>query len=103
MAKEGSIVTEGTVTQVLPGTMFRVDLPGQRNVLAHISGKMRKHFIRIVPGDKVSVELSPYDLTKARIIFVNSDKRCTAVLAFKERNPLQRFNANTVQRELGVC
>jgi translation initiation factor IF-1 len=57
MAKEAQIVTEGTVTQVLPGTMFRVDLPGQRNVLAHISGKMRKHFIRIVPGDKVSVEL----------------------------------------------
>ncbi len=50
MAKEEQIVTEGTVTQVLPGTMFRVDLPGQRNVLAHISGKMRKHFIRIVPG-----------------------------------------------------
>ena len=69
MAKEGQIVTEGTVTQVLPGTMFQVDLPGQRNVLAHISGKMRKHFIRIVPGDKVSVALSPYDLTKARIIF----------------------------------
>lgn len=69
MAKEEQIVTEGTVTQVLPGTMFRVDLPGHRNVLAHISGKMRKHFIRIVPGDKVSVELSPYDLTKARIIF----------------------------------
>src|SRR5260370_15504872 len=67
--KEGQIVTEGTVTQVLPGTMFRVDLPGQRNVLAHISGKMRKHFIRILPGDKVSLELSPYDLTKARIIF----------------------------------
>jgi translation initiation factor IF-1 len=67
--KEEQIVTEGTVTQVLPGTMFRVDLPGQRNVLAHISGKMRKHFIRIVPGDKVAVELSPYDLTKARIIF----------------------------------
>jgi translation initiation factor IF-1 len=67
--KEEQIVTEGTVTQVLPGTMFRVDLPGQRNVLAHISGKMRKHFIRIVPGDKVEVELSPYDLTKARIIF----------------------------------
>ena len=51
--------------------MFRVDLAGQgqRNVLAHISGKMRKHFIRIVPGDRVEVELSPYDLTKARIIF----------------------------------
>jgi len=69
MPKEEQIVTEGTVTQVLPVTMFRVDLPRQRNVLAHISGKMRKHFIRIVPGDKVSVELSPYDLTKARIIF----------------------------------
>ena len=69
MPKEEQIVTEGTVTQVLPGTMFRVDLPDQRNVLAHISGKMRKHFIRIVPGDKVSLELSPYDLTKARIIF----------------------------------
>jgi len=67
--KEEQIVTEGTVTQVLPGTMFRVELPGSRNVLAHISGKMRKHFIRIVPGDKVEVELSPYDLTKARIIF----------------------------------
>jgi translation initiation factor IF-1 len=65
--KEEQIVTEGTVTQVLPGTMFRVDLAGQRNVLAHISGKMRKRFIRIVPGDKVSVER--YDLTKAGIIF----------------------------------
>ena len=69
MPKEGPIVAEGTVTQVLPGTMFRVDIPGNHNVLAHISGKMRKHFIRIVPGDKVAVELSPYDLTKARIIF----------------------------------
>ena len=69
MAKEAQIVTEGTVTEVLPGTMFQVDLAGQRKVLAHISGKMRKHFIRIVPGDKVSLELSPYDLTKGRIIF----------------------------------
>jgi len=60
---------EGTVTDVLPGTMFRVDLPNGHNVLAHISGKMRKHFIRIVPGDKVTVELSPYDLTKARITY----------------------------------
>src|SRR3954468_13694572 len=67
--KEEQIVTEGTVTQVLTGTMFRVDLPGNGNFLAHISGKMRKHVIRIVPGDKVEVELSPYDLTKARIIF----------------------------------
>ena len=62
-------MTEGTVTQVLPGTMFRVDLPGQRNVLAHISGKMRKHFIRILPGDRVKVEISPYDLTRGRIVY----------------------------------
>ena len=69
MSKEDVIKTEGVVTDVLPGTMFRVDLPNGQNVLAHISGKMRKHFIRIVPGDKVQLELSPYDLTKARIIF----------------------------------
>ena len=59
MAKEDSIISEGMVTEVLPGTMFRVDLPNGQNVLAHISGKMRKHFIRIVPGDKVSVEFRP--------------------------------------------
>jgi translation initiation factor IF-1 len=69
MAKEDAIKTEGVVTDVLPGTMFRVQLPNGALVLAHISGKMRKHFIRIVPGDKVEVELSPYDLSKARIIF----------------------------------
>ncbi len=69
MAKKDQIKTEGTVTEVLPGTMFKVDLPNGRNVLAHISGKMRKHFIRIVPGDKVELEMSPYDLTKARITF----------------------------------
>jgi translation initiation factor IF-1 len=69
VAKEEPIELQGTVTQVLPGTMFRVALPNGHEVLAHISGKMRKHFIRIVPGDKVEVELSPYDLTKARIIF----------------------------------
>jgi len=57
---------------VLPGTMFRVKLANDHVVLAHISGKMRKNFIRIVPGDKVSVEISPYDLTKARITFRES-------------------------------
>lgn len=67
--KEESIAAEGVVKEVLPGTMFRVELPGGRIVLAHISGKMRKHFIRIVPGDHVTLELSPYDLTKARITF----------------------------------
>ena len=69
MAKEEAIKTEGLVKDVLPGTMFRVELPNGTLVLAHISGKMRKHYIRIVPGDKVEVELSPYDLEKARIIF----------------------------------
>src|SRR5580658_3619861 len=69
MSKEEAIKTEGVVQDVLPGTMFRVALPNGAVVLAHISGKMRKHFIRIVPGDKVEVELSPYDLSKARIIF----------------------------------
>ena len=69
MDSEKAITIEGTIRMVLPGTMFRVALANNNLVLAHISGKMRKHFIRIVPGDKVSVELSPYDLTKARIIF----------------------------------
>jgi translation initiation factor IF-1 len=69
MSKEEAIKTEGVVKDVLPGTMFRVQLPNGALVLAHISGKMRKHFIRIVPGDKVELELSPYDLSKARIIF----------------------------------
>lgn len=69
MAKEEAITTEGIIIEVLPGTMFRVKLSNGHMVLAHISGKMRKHFIRIVPGDKVTVEMSPYDLTKARIIF----------------------------------
>ena len=69
MSKDDCIKTEGIVKDVLPGTMFRVTLPNGAVVLAHISGKMRKNFIRIVPGDKVQIELSPYDLTKARIIF----------------------------------
>jgi len=69
MGKEDAIKTQGVVKEVLPGTMFRVQLQNGALVLAHISGKMRKHFIRIVPGDSVEVELSPYDLTKARITF----------------------------------
>ena len=69
MPKEEPIELEGTVTKVLPGTMFRVKLPNGHEVLAHISGKMRKHFIRIAVGDTVRVEMSPYDLTKARIRF----------------------------------
>ena len=69
MAKEEPIELSGSVTQVLPGTMFRVALANGHMVLAHISGKMRKHFIRISVGDKVRVEMSPYDLDKARITY----------------------------------
>jgi translation initiation factor IF-1 len=69
VAKEEPIELTGAVTQVLPGTMFRVALPNGHEVLAHISGKMRKHFIRISVGDKVNVEMSPYDLEKARITY----------------------------------
>jgi len=69
VAKEEAIELTGTVSQVLPGTMFRVSLANGHEVLAHISGKMRKNWIRINVGDKVKVEMSPYDLGKARITF----------------------------------
>lgn len=72
MAKDDCITTDGVVVDVLPGTLFRVKLGNGHVILAHISGKMRKHFIRIVPGDKVTVEISPYDLTKGRITFRES-------------------------------
>jgi len=69
MAKEESITVEGTVVESLPNTLFRVELGNEHVVLAHVSGKMRMHFIRILPGDKVTVELSPYDLTRGRITY----------------------------------
>ncbi len=69
MAKEEAISVEGTVTEALPNAMFRVELENGHNILAHVSGKMRMHFIRILPGDKVTVELSPYDLTRGRIVY----------------------------------
>ncbi|MDD5645216.1 MAG: translation initiation factor IF-1 [bacterium] len=69
MAKEESIKVDGVVSEVLPNTMFRVKLANGHVILAHISGKMRMNFIRILPGDKVQVEMSPYDLTKGRITF----------------------------------
>ncbi len=69
MAKEEGIVVEGTVVEPLPNAMFRVELENGHKVLAHVSGKMRKFFIRILPGDKVTVELSPYDLTRGRITY----------------------------------
>ncbi len=69
MAKEESIEMEGTVIETLPNTMFRVKLENGHVVTAHISGKMRKHYIRILTGDKVTVQLTPYDLSKGRIVF----------------------------------
>ena len=69
MAKEEGISVEGTVVEPLPNAMFRVELENGHRVLAHVSGKMRKYFIRILPGDKVTVELSPYDLTRGRITY----------------------------------
>ena len=69
MPKEEAVEVEGTVVEPLPNAMFRVQLETGHKVLAHISGKMRMHFIRILPGDKVIVELSPYDLTRGRIIY----------------------------------
>jgi translation initiation factor IF-1 len=69
MSKEEPIEVMGTVKETLPNAMFRVELENGHQVLAHISGKMRKHFIRILPGDKIKVELSPYDLTRGRIVY----------------------------------
>jgi translation initiation factor IF-1 len=67
--KEEAIELEGEVTEALPNTMFKVMLDNEHEVLAHISGKMRMHYIRILPGDRVKVELSPYDLTRGRITY----------------------------------
>ena len=69
MAKEEAISMEGTVTEALPNAMFRVKLDNDHVVLAHISGKMRKYYIRILPGDRVKLEMSPYDLSKGRITY----------------------------------
>ncbi len=69
MAKEEPIRVEGTVLETLPNAMFKVELENKHQVLAHISGKMRMHFIKILPGDKVTIELSPYDLTRGGITY----------------------------------
>ena len=68
-SKESTIAVDGTILEPLPNTMFRVELENGHVVLGHISGKMRKHYIRILPGDRVTVELSPYDLTRGRITY----------------------------------
>lgn len=69
MAKESAIKMDGTIVETLPNATFLVELEGGHRVLAHISGKMRMHYIRILPGDKVTVELSPYDLSRGRIVY----------------------------------
>jgi len=69
MAKQSSIKIDGTILEALPNATFRVELENGHEVLAHISGKMRMHYIKILPGDKVALEMSPYDLTKGRIVF----------------------------------
>lgn len=69
LAKEEAVSVEGTVVEPLKNAMFRVELDGGHKVLAHVSGKMRKYYIRILPGDRVTVELSPYDLTRGRITY----------------------------------
>ena len=69
MTKEEAIEVMGTVVETLPNAMFRVELENGHKVLAHISGKMRKYFIRILPGDQIKVELSPYDLGRGRIVY----------------------------------
>jgi len=71
MAKEEPLQVMGTVTESLPNATFRVELENGHTILAHISGKMRMHFIRILPGDKVTIEMSPYDLSKGRITYRN--------------------------------
>jgi translation initiation factor IF-1 len=69
LTKQEGVTVEGTVVEALPNAMFRVELENKHTVLAHISGKMRMHFIKILPGDKVTVELSPYDLARGRITY----------------------------------
>ncbi len=69
MAKDDAIQVEGTVLEPLPNAMFKVELPNGHRILAHISGKMRMNYIKILPGDKVTVEMSPYDLTRGRITY----------------------------------
>ncbi len=74
MAKEEGIEVEGTVVEPLPNAMFRVQLENGHRVLAHVAGKMRMHFVRILPGDRVKLELSPYDLTRGRIVYRTAGK-----------------------------
>ena len=83
MAKQKSIEQDGTITEALSNAMFRVQLENGHEVLAHISGKMRMHYIRILPGDKVRLEMSPYDLTRGRIVYRHKKQRTMAEISEK--------------------
>ncbi|BCL75572.1 translation initiation factor IF-1 [Jeongeupia sp. HS-3] len=85
MAKEDSIEFEGVVLEVLPDTRFRVELSNGVQISAYASGKMRKHHIRILAGDRVTVEMSPYDLTKGRVSFRHKDVNAPAASSFRRR------------------
>jgi translation initiation factor IF-1 len=85
MSDGKSIEVEGKIVAVLPGTMFKVELSNGHTVLAHISGKLRKNFIKIAAGDKVKMEMSPYDLEKARITYRMKDERAVAPRTFRRR------------------
>jgi translation initiation factor IF-1 len=90
MAKEDMIEMDGVVSEVLPDTRFRVLLENGFDVMAYMSGRMRKHRIRILAGDKVSLEMTPYDLTKARINFRHKDERAAGVAPIHRRPPSRR-------------
>lgn len=87
MPKEDQIEMEGTVTETLPNTMFRVQLENGHLIIAHISGKMRKNYIRISKGDKVTVQLTPYDLSKGRISFRSRDGSSSKPPSTSEKTP----------------
>ena len=101
MAKEEQIQLSGTVVDTLPNTMFRVELENGHVVMAHISGKMRKNYIRILTGDKVKVEVSPYDLSKGRITFREEASRLTSCQALNRPRPvlLPRSGALTLPHQ----
>lgn len=90
MSKEDQIEMEGTVVDTLPNTMFRVELENGHVVIAHISGKMRKNYIRILKGDKVTVQLTPYDLTKGRISFRSRDGKSSPAAAQDDKNKTEQ-------------
>ncbi|MFO1399518.1 MAG: translation initiation factor IF-1 [Burkholderiales bacterium] len=90
MAKEEMIEMEGVVNEVMPDTRFRVGLDNGHDIIAYVSGKMRKHRIRILAGDKVSIELTPYDLTKGRITFRHKDERTPTATPTRRPPPYGR-------------